>query len=78
MRIEPVVVALYPPAMGNEQCDRVRRLIEHATLDGCLSRAEDEAIVAAMVASLPVAADTCGLYRALQERVWQAELTLES
>jgi hypothetical protein len=43
-----------------------------------LSRDQDDDILAAITADRQPSAAVCGLFRCLQERVWQAELVLEN
>ena len=66
------------PQQESRQCERVQRIIEQAITDGCLSRDQDDDILAAITADRQPSAAVCGLFRCLQERVWQAELVLEN
>lgn len=55
-----------------------QHLIEHLTADGRLARRDEEVILSALVAGESFSAAKCALFRQLQERVWQAELHLDS
>ncbi|NER83633.1 MAG: hypothetical protein F6K42_29625 [Leptolyngbya sp. SIO1D8] len=57
---------------------RVQTLVEQASSDGRLSRDEDDVILAAIVSSQSPTAEMCGLFRSLQERVWDGELILDT
>ncbi|MFH7241828.1 MAG: hypothetical protein ACHWZW_03155 [Spirulina sp.] len=55
-----------------------QRLIDQATADGYLARWDAEAILAAMVKGQAYSAAKCALFRQLQERVWRAEIYLDT
>jgi hypothetical protein len=56
---------------------RLKQLIERSTATGTLDR-QDEAAIMVVLAQPPCySTEKCGLFRQLQERVWQAELRLE-
>ncbi|MBD2426794.1 hypothetical protein [Phormidium sp. FACHB-1136] len=55
-----------------------QHLIEHLTADGRLARRDEEAILSALVAGEGFSTAKCALFRQLQERVWRAELYLDS
>jgi hypothetical protein len=55
-----------------------KHLIDHLTADGRLARRDEEAILSALVAGEAFSTAKCALFRQLQERVWRAELYLDS
>lgn len=55
-----------------------QRLIDQLTADGRLARRDEEAILSALVAGEAFSTAKCALFRQLQERVWRAELYLDS
>jgi hypothetical protein len=55
-----------------------QRLIEQATADGYLARWDAETILAAMVKGKAYSVAKCALFRQLQERVWRAEIYLDT
>ncbi|MEY3299700.1 MAG: hypothetical protein RLZZ597_2960 [Cyanobacteriota bacterium] len=63
----------YPQELSDFQ-----RLIDHLTADGRLARRDEEAIFSALVAGESFSTAKCALFRQLQERVWRAELYLDS
>ncbi|QQE63539.1 hypothetical protein GFS31_02060 [Leptolyngbya sp. BL0902] len=72
-----------PNCMGGndarqQELSDFQHLIEHLTADGRLARQDEEAILSALVAGEAFSTAKCALFRQLQERVWQAELYLDS
>jgi hypothetical protein len=55
-----------------------QRLIDQATADGYLARWDAETILAAMIKGQAFSAAKCALFRQLQERVWRAEIYLDT
>lgn len=64
------------PRLESLQYERVQQLIERSVADGSLSRSQDDDILAAITTTPRPTAALCGLFRILQERVWQGEVTL--
>jgi hypothetical protein len=56
---------------------RLQQLIERSTATGTLDRQAEAAIMAVLAQPPCYSIEKCGLFRQLQERVWQAELRLE-
>jgi len=56
---------------------RLQQLIERSTATGTLDRQAEAAIMAVLAQPPCYSIAKCGLFRQLQERVWQAELHLE-
>jgi hypothetical protein len=70
--------AMPPGEHRHAELQDFQRLIEQLTADGQLARSDEEAIMAALVTGSAYASAKCALFRELQERVWRAELHLES
>jgi hypothetical protein len=56
---------------------KLEKLIERSTATGTLDRQAEAAIMAVLAQPPCYSTEKCGLFRQLQERVWQAELHLE-
>jgi hypothetical protein len=56
---------------------RLQQLIDRSTATGTLDRQAEAAIMAVLAQPPCYSIEKCGLFRQLQERVWQAELHLE-
>ena len=77
MNVEQLSLRRTEPSSVTVAYARIRHLVELAADDGVLTREEDECIVAAMIHRDRPTAEMCGLFRQLQEQVWNGELTLE-
>lgn len=64
------------PQLESVQFKRIQRLIEQSVANGSLSRTQDDDILTAITTSPQPSANLCGLFRDLQERVWQGEVIL--
>lgn len=64
------------PAMTDE-ISQLHQLINQALVAGRLTRLDKETIWMALFKGSCFSAEKCGMFRQLQERVWQAELHLE-
>jgi hypothetical protein len=71
-------VPLAKDAIEKSELKEFQRLIERATGTGWLTRQDEDVILAYLVKRTQYSREKCELFRQLQERVWQAELYLES
>lgn len=78
MNIEQLTLRTKANAYGSVSFAQVKRLVEQASDDGVLTREENEGILAAITRSDRPTAEMCGLFRQLQEQVWNGELVLEA
>jgi hypothetical protein len=77
MNIEQLTLRNKQPASSSGAYVHLKQIVERASDDGVLTREEDDVIMAVMVSSDRPTAEMCGLYRRLQEQVWNGELALE-
>ena len=64
-------------ASHQNDLQKLHQLIERSTMTGTLDRQAEAAIMAVLAQPPRYSIEKCGLFRQLQERVWQAELRLE-
>lgn len=77
MNIEQLTLPTRRQSTPGSVYQRVEALMTQAARDGRLTAAEEEIIVAAITCPGQPNADICGLFRRLQERVWDGELKLD-
>ena len=78
MNIEQLTLHAHNKASTGSVYQRVEALMVHAARDGQLTYEEEEIIIAAITRSGKPTAEICGLFRRMQERVWDGELILDS
>ncbi|NEQ46023.1 MAG: hypothetical protein F6K00_21760 [Leptolyngbya sp. SIOISBB] len=77
MNIEQLALHVHKKAAAGAAYQKIEALMVNAARDGQLTYADEEMIVATMTRSGRPTADICGLFRRLQERVWDGELRLD-
>jgi hypothetical protein len=76
MNVQQTSPRCLDPQLESVQFKRIQRLIEQSVANGSLSRTQDDDILTAITTSPQPSANLCGLFRDLQERVWQGEVIL--
>jgi hypothetical protein len=67
-----------PEPTETTELKRISALSNQAISKGFLSREEDDQILKLVIANNHVTAQKCAAFRALQEKVWLAEIQLEN
>jgi len=77
MNIEQLSFGTKSMTSGTIAYIQLKRLVERASDDGVLTREEHQVIMTAITTCDRPTAEMCGLFRQLQEQVWNGELVLE-
>ncbi len=78
MNIEQLTIHTHSKTATVSVYQRLEALMVQAARDGQLTYEEEETIIANMVYAGKPTADICGLFRRLQEQVWDGALILDS
>ncbi|RZM79445.1 hypothetical protein [Leptolyngbya iicbica] len=77
MNIEQLSIRTATRSAPHSICHTVEALMVQAASDGQITHEEETSIKAAMLRSGHITPEMCRLFRQMQERVWDGELTLE-